>query len=224
MVGSSRPKIILSAAVSIDGKIASVAGDSQLSSRDDITRLHRLRSKVDAILVGINTVLADDPLLTVRRAAVGAQKTENPARIVLDSKARIPVNSKIIETSGQIQTIIAVSQRAPQRNLQRLQQSKAKVVVAGTESVDLKALLDIILDMGIGTILVEGGGTINWEFVRQDLFDEIIVTVSPFLLGGRSAVSFVEGAGFPNVSDSPTIRLKSVRRLQNHLVLSYVHV
>lgn len=223
-MAGSRPRIILSAAVSIDGRIASVTGDSCLSSRQDIARLHRLRGTVDAILVGINTVLADDPQLTVRHGATGAKKTKDPARIVLDSGARTPPGSRIIKTSGQVPTIIAVSRRAPRRNLQRLQKSGAEIIVAGTESVDIVVLLDRLSCMGLDTILVEGGGSVNWEFVHKKLFDEIIVTVSPFLLGGKSAVSLVEGEGFLTVTDSPAMSLKSVRRLQDHLVLSYVRV
>ena len=97
------PYVILSAAISIDGKISTKIGDSKLSSKSDSVRLHRLRSKVDAILIGKNTLLQDDPLLTVRYT-----KGKNPIRIILDSTGSIPTNSKIIKTSNDVQTIIAV--------------------------------------------------------------------------------------------------------------------
>ena len=102
----SRPKVILSAAVSLDGKIATRTGDSKLSSKKDKKRLHKLRSKVDAILVGRNTVQRDDPLLTVRLV-----KGKNPTRIILDSLGTIPSNSKIIKTCKKVPSIIAVSKK-----------------------------------------------------------------------------------------------------------------
>ena len=220
-MAGSRPRIILSGAVSIDGRIASTMGDSRLSSEQDIARLHRLRGRVDAILVGINTVISDDPLLTVRHA--GRKKPGRPpARIILDSRGRIPSSSRIIKTSGEIPTIIAVSEKAPPGSLRRLRRSPAELMVAGGDLVDIRMLLERISGRGINTVLVEGGGTVNWEFVREDLFDEVVVTVSPFLLGGREAVPLVGGAGFPGVSDSPKLRLRSARRMQDHVVLSYV--
>src|SRR5574339_480471 len=100
----SRPYIILNAAITIDGKIASKTGDSKLSSKKDVIRVHKLRSNVDAILVGRNTIKRDNPLLTVRYA-----KGKNPIRIILDSKGSIPINSKIFQTSKKIPTIIATS-------------------------------------------------------------------------------------------------------------------
>jgi 2,5-diamino-6-(ribosylamino)-4(3H)-pyrimidinone 5'-phosphate reductase len=102
----SRPHIILSAAISVDGKIATKTGDSKLSSKQDSIRLHKLRSKVDAILVGKNTVAIDDPLLTVRHT-----KGKNPIRIVLDSKGTLSDKSKILQTSDKIKTIIVVSKK-----------------------------------------------------------------------------------------------------------------
>ena len=98
----SNPYVILSAAISIDGKISTITGDSKLSSKKDHIRLHKLRSKVDAILIGKNTLLQDDPILTVRYT-----KGKNPIRIILDSKGTIPINSRIIKTSNEIPTIIA---------------------------------------------------------------------------------------------------------------------
>ena len=213
------PYVILSAAISIDGKISTKIGDSKLSSKSDSVRLHRLRSKVDAILIGKNTLLQDDPLLTVRYT-----KGKNPIRIILDSTGSIPTNSRIIKTSNDVQTIIAVSKKINKKNLLRLQKLPVEVIVAGENSINLKLLLKKLSSKKIKTILVEGGGTVNWEFIKNNLFNELIITLSPFLIGGTDAISFVEGKGFAKISNSPNLKLKSIKRLKSYLVLNYVKV
>ena len=218
-MGKSKPYVILSAATSVDGKIATRTGDSQLSSKQDTVRLHKLRTKVDAILIGKNTVLQDNPLLTVRYT-----KGKNPIRIVLDSRGTIPKKSKILQTSNEIPTIIAVSKKISKENSEKLSKFPVEVIFAGSNSVNVKLLLKKLLDKKIKRILVEGGGTINWEFIKHNLFDEVIVTLSPVLIGGVNAISFVEGMGFGKISNSPNLRIKSIKRLENHLVLSYSKV
>jgi len=215
----SNPYIILSAAISIDGKISTRVGDSKLSSKEDIIRLHKLRSKVDAILIGKNTLLQDDPLLTVRYT-----KGKNPIRIILDSKGTISKNSKIIKTSNDNLTIIAVSKKISKINLLKLQKLPVEIIVSGENSINLKLLLKKLASKKIKTILVEGGGTVNWEFIKNNLFNELIVTLSPFLIGGNDAISFVEGKGFAKISNSPNLKLKSIKRLKNYLVLNYAKV
>jgi len=215
----SKPFVILSAATSIDGKIATRIGSSHFSSMQDIVRLHKLRSKVDAILVGKNTVLFDNPMLTVRYT-----KGKNPIRIILDSKGSLSKNSKILQTSNKIPTIIAVSEIIPKTNLKKLRQFPVEIIITGKKSVNLKSLLKKLSDKKIKTILVEGGGTINWEFIKNNLFDELVVTISPFLIGGNDAISFIQGKGFTKITESPKLRLKSIKRLKNHLVLHYEKV
>ena len=213
------PHVILSAAISIDGKISTRVGDSKLSSKEDSVRLHKLRSKVDAILIGKNTLLQDNPLLTVRYT-----KGKNPIRIILDSKGTIPINSKIIKTSNEIPTIIVVSKKISKINLLKLQKLPIEIIVAGKNSINLKLLLKKLSSKKIKTILVEGGGTVNWEFIKNNLFNELIITLSPFLVGGNNAISFVEGQGFAKISNSPKLKLKSIKRLKNYLVLNYTKV
>lgn len=215
----SKPYVILSAAISVDGKIATRTGDSKLSSKQDSVRLHKLRSKVDAILVGKNTVLQDNPLLTVRYT-----KGKNPIRIILDSKGTIPKTSKILQTSNKIPTIIAVSKKISKANYNKLHKFPVEIIFAGKNSVNIKLLLKKLSDKKINTILVEGGGTVNWDFIKNNLFDELIITLSPFLIGGNDAVSFVGGQGFARISNSSNLRLKLIKRLKNHLVLYYVKV
>ena len=216
---NSRPFVILSAATSIDGKIATKIGDSKLSSKQDSIRLHKLRSKVDAILVGKNTVLVDDPLLTVRHT-IG----KNPIRIILDSNGTIPEKSKILQTCNKIETIIVVSKKITKSNLKKLNKFPLEIITAGEKSVNLKLLLRKLSQKNIKSILVEGGGTTNWEFIKHNIFDELIITLAPFIIGGIDSISFVEGQGFPKISKSPNLRLKSTTRLKNHLVLHYAKV
>ena len=215
----SNPYVILSAAISIDGKISTITGDSKLSSKKDHIRLHKLRSKVDAILIGKNTLLQDDPILTVRYT-----KGKNPIRIILDSKGTIPINSRIIKTSNEIPTIIAVSKKISKINLLKLKKLPIEIITAGENSVNLKLLMKKLSTKKIKTILVEGGATVNWEFIKNDLFNELIVTLSPFLIGGTDSISFVEGKGFAKISNSPNLKLKSTKRLKNYLVLNYIKV
>ena len=215
----SRPYVILSAAISVDGKIATKTGNSELSSKEDRIRLHKLRSKVDAILIGKNTLLKDDPLLNVRYS-----KGKNPIRIILDSKGIIPNHSKILQTSNNIPTIIAVSKKISKANYSKLRNFPVDVIVVGENSVNIKSLLKKLANQKIQNILVEGGGSINWEFIEKNLFDEMIITVSPFLIGGSNSTSFVQGKGFSKISNSPNLTIKSVKKLKNHLVLRYVRV
>ena len=212
----SRPHVILSAAVSVDGKIATKTGDSKLSSKIDKIRVHKLRSNVDAILIGRNTLQRDNPLLTVRHA-----KGKNPIRIVLDSKGTIPSTSKILKTCNKIPTIIAVSKKINQKNFSRLKKFPVEIILVGEKKVNLKKLLSHLARKKIKTLLVEGGGTINWEFIKQDFFDEIIITIVPFLIGGKKATTLVNGNGFSLVVQSPKLKLRKIKSQRNEIVLHY---
>lgn len=212
----SRPRVILSAAVTIDGKIATRTGDSKLSSKRDKIRVHKIRSKVDAILVGIKTVQKDDSILTVRYA-----KGKNPIRVVLDSKGTISSQSRILKTCSKIPTIIAISKAATKKNIKRLSKYPVEILISGEKKVNVKKLLKFLLRKKIKRILLEGGGTINWEFVNQGLIDEIIITITPFLVGGKDAISLVEGKGFQKISKSKKFKLLKSIRMGNELVLHY---
>ena len=199
----SRPKVILSAAMTLDGKIATKTGDSKLSSIQDKVRIHKLRSKVDAILVGSNTIKRDDPLLTVRHT-----KGKNPLRIILDSKANIDQKSQIIKTCKKIPTIIAVSKKASKKNIDKLKKYPLEIIITGNKLVNIKNLLRILSKKKIKTLLVEGGGTVNWEFVKQGLVDEIIITITPYLIGGKNAITLVEGEGYSLIQKATKLKLK----------------
>ena len=210
------PKIILSAAISIDGKIATRTGDSKLSSKKDLTRLHKLRSQVDAIIIGKNTVNKDNPLLTVRYS-----KGKNPIRIILDSHGTISNKSKILQTSNKVKTIIVVSKKITKKNLQKLKKFSVEIIIVGENQVNIKSLIKILSKRKIKTILLEGGGTINWEFIKNNLVDEFFITITPFILGGKDAITLVQGEGFDKITKSHKLRLNGIKRLENDLLLHY---
>jgi len=210
----SRPYVILSAAISIDGKIATRTGRSNLSSKKDLVRVHTLRKSVDAILIGKNTVKVDNPSLTVRHV-----KGKNPIRVILDPTGSLSTESKVIKTAKKTPTILVVSENAS-RNVENLVAKGAQVIRCGKKKINIKKLLQILGKRGIKRIVVEGGGTTNWYFFKEKLVDEIIITVTPYVLGGSTAISLVEGIGFANISNS--FKLKKIKKIQNELVLHYV--
>ncbi len=212
----SRPKVILSAAMTLDGKIATKTGDSKLSSKQDKIRIHKLRSKVDAILVGSNTVKRDNPFLTVRHT-----KGKNPLRIILDSKANIDKKSQIIKTCKKIPTIIAVSKKASKKNIDKLKKHPLEIIITGNKLVNIKNLLRILSKKKIKTLLVEGGGTVNWEFIKQDLVDEIIITITPYIIGGKNSITLVDGEGFSIIKKATKLKLKKTCKSGNEIVLYY---
>jgi 2,5-diamino-6-(ribosylamino)-4(3H)-pyrimidinone 5'-phosphate reductase len=212
----SRPHVILSAGLSLDGKIATRTGDSKLSSKKDIVRVHKLRASVDAILVGKRTMMIDNPSLTVKYA-----RGKSPIRIILDSKGSIKPDSKIVKTCRKFPTIIVVSEKISKKNFARLQSYNLEVLKCGQNRIDLKKLLQILLTRNIKKLLVEGGGTTNWSFFKEKLVDEVIVTLTPFILGGKDATSLVQGEGFAKISQACSLTLKKVYRMKNELILHY---
>ena len=230
-------KIVINAATSIDGKIATVNGDTKISSALDLKRVHGLRRKADVILVGISTVINDDPLLTIRYG-MNKKGTKNPIRIIIDSRARIPLHSKIVKTANQIETRVVVTSKAPFKNLKKLEERGLKIIVLdqrttkdgecgedkrkdNEEKVDLKKLFDQLENEGISNVLVEGGGEINWSIIKNNLFDEIIVTISPLIIGGKKAISLVGGEGYKSINESVKIKLSRVQKKSNGEIILY---
>jgi len=230
-------KIILNAATSIDGKIATVNGDTKISSVLDLKRVHGLRRETDVILVGISTVINDDPLLTIRYG-MNKKGTKNPIRIIIDSKARIPLHSKIVKTANQIETRLVVTSKAPSKNLKKLEERGLKIIVLdqGTkedrenrenkrkdnrEKVDLKKLFNQLEKEGISNVLVEGGGEINWSIIKDNLFDEMIITISPLIIGGKRAISLVGGEGYKTINESVKIKLSRIQKKSNGEIILY---
>lgn len=238
-MAASRPRVILSAAASIDGRIAASPRDSRLSSPADMRRVHRLRAGCDAIVVGRRTVDADDPLLTARpfrpapagRGGAGGrqrQQRRQPLRVVISARAAVPLESRLVGTAASVPTLVACSAAAPRRAVSALEKRSVGVFAAGARSVDLRALLGHLHGLGARTVLLEGGGETNWRFVRLGLVDEIRLAVAPVVIGGGGAgagrsIPLVGGAGFPTVAGSARFRLASARRLagSDEIVLAY---
>lgn len=202
---TGRPFIVMKMAMSLDGKIATAAGESQWITGEASRRYgHRLRDIYDGILVGIGTVLADDPSLTTRLAD---RPGKNPVRIILDSHARTPLSAKIL-TDGQAQTIIAVAEDAPEDRVAAIRTVGAEVLAVGKGKVDLRALLAELGQREITSVLVEGGGHINDAFLRAGLVDKVHAFIAPMMIGGREALTPVGGIGFPKLSEA--VRLEGL--------------
>ena len=204
--------------MTIDGKIATNLGDSKISTKQDLRRLHRLRSSVDAVIIGISTVIADNPRLTARLVK---RHGTTPVRIIVDSIGRIPLDSKILKSASKINTIVAVTKRASDERVDKIKSAGAIVIVAGTKTVDLKELFFILKKMGFNKILVEGGGELNWSILQLGIVNELMVTVAPRIVGGRTATTLVEGDGYDRISDGIKMELIKVSRQNNGEVVLY---
>jgi len=211
-----RPHITLSGAITLDGKLATRTGDSKLSTKKDKIRVYKLRSKVDAIIIGKNTAKTDDPLLSTHNI-----KGKNPIRVILDSNGTLDTNSRIIKTCSEIPTIIAVSKKAKPKNLEKLKKFPITILICGNDKINIKNLLKILKQKKIKNILLEGGGITNWTFIKENLVDDIIITVTPYLVGGNTATTLVDGIGFSKIVGSTRLKLKNVRKVKNEIILHY---
>lgn len=195
-----RPYVIVNVAVSADGKLSTrERRQVKISGKDDFDRVDELKAGCDAIMVGIGTVLADDPSLTVKSdaridARVMNGKPEHPVRIVIDSKGRTPPDAKILHKGPGLR-IIAVSDMASEGDVTALKQH-AKVIHAGGEFVDLLILLEKLHELGINRLMVEGGGTLIWGLLSAGLVDELLVFVGNIIIGGKDAPTLADGTGY----------------------------
>jgi diaminohydroxyphosphoribosylaminopyrimidine deaminase/5-amino-6-(5-phosphoribosylamino)uracil reductase len=214
LVKTGRPWVILKWAQSLDGLIATRTGDSKWIS-DEACRAHahRMRGRVDAILVGVNTVLRDDPQLTCRAATARRIAT----RIVLDSQLRTPAAASIVRTALKIPTWIVCGPHAPRRRESRLVAAGCLVhrLPTGHAGVDLPALLNLLGARGMANMLVEGGGRVLGEFVDQRLADEFQIYTAPILVGGADAIGALHARGAGRIQDAARLRVLESRRIGN---------
>lgn len=217
-----KPYVILNAAMTLDGKIATETGSSNISGKEDLIRVHELRKEVDAIMVGINTVIADDPRLTVHK--IESKKEDNPIRVVVDGKGRIPIESRI--TNDDAPTIIAVSDDYKSDltagdKYQVLKNKSVDFFFAGEKQVDLVKLMDYLYEKGVKTLMLEGGSTLNFSMIKDGLIDEIRICVAPMVVGGVNAISLFGGDGFMTMDESVKLELVDSFSCGKDLVLKY---
>ena len=196
------PFVTAKFACSLDGKISTVGGESQWISCEESRKFsHHLRDINDAIMVGVRTILADNPSLTTRLV-----EGKNPVRVIVDSLARTPIDSKIIR-DGRAKTILAVTKNAPPEKISALKNFGVEIIETDGEKVDLKFLMNELAEREITSILVEGGGTLHFSMLKENLVDKVFAFIAPKILGGNNALTAVEGAGFEKLSD--VVRLKN---------------
>lgn len=193
-ITTKRPYVILKAAMSLDGKIATKTGESfWITSIEARKKAHHLRNIVDGIIIGVNSAIKDNPELTVREFE---GKTKNPKKIVLDPMARININSKILKIEPE-NAIIVVSNKAPKQKIKKLKAKKANIIVA--KSAKGRFNLDLLLkDLGerkITSILIEGGGNTNALAIASGIVDKVVFFIAPKLIGGEKAKTPLEGEG-----------------------------
>lgn len=200
--------------MSVDGKIAFSDGrPAKLSNAEDVARVHELRAEADAILVGLGTVLKDDPRLTVKPEHA---KGKNPLRIVLDSDGKTPDHAHVLD--GSAETLIATTLDCTREF------ARAQVFRAGKDEVDLVAFLEHLTQRGVKTLLVEGGSTVIWSFLRQHLADELKVFVASSVLGGHAAPTLAGGPGVRSLEEGFRLNLVKAERLGDGLLLEYTVV
>lgn len=220
-----RPFVFVNIAMSADGKISTKERRQvRISGNEDYLRVDRIKAESDAIMVGIGTVLADNPSLTVKSPELRAErraagKDENPIRIVVDGGGRTPPDADILH-KGSGKRIVAVSEKASQKAVANLRQY-AGVVVGGEEAVDLRGLLEELHRQGVRRLMVEGGGTLIWTLFEQGLVDELQAFVGNIVIGGKDAPTPADGAGFLREEDFPRLRLIEAVRLDDGLLVRW---
>jgi len=220
---STRPFVFINAAMSADGKIATIERkQTRISGSLDFDRVDELRATSDAIMVGIGTVLSDNPSLTVKSAARREKRRtlgldENPTRIVVDSSARTPIDADIFK-KGAGRKIIAVSESAPKEKVKELSKA-AHIIVAGEKTIDLEKLVVELKSRGINRLMVEGGATLNWGLISAGLVDEIYTFIGNIIIGGRTAPTLVDGEGF--VGGFCRMELLSCERMEDGVLIRW---
>lgn len=194
------PFVVMKYAMTLDGKIAAYTGDSKWitgeSAREEV---HKLRNKVSGIMVGIGTVLQDNPSLTCR-----IQGGISPKRIIVDSNLRIPLSSNVLTIKDETLTIIATTKKASQEKIQILKDNGAEVLIVEDINgrVNLQALMKRLGEMGIDSILLEGGSTLNYSAIEQGIVDKVQAYIASKIIGGESAKTPIGGKGKPLMSES----------------------
>ena len=205
-------KVIINCAASVDGKIALPSREqTRISGEEDIARVHRLRARVDAILVGVGTILTDDPKLTVKEKYA---KGRNPIRVVLDSGLRVPESALVL--GGAAPTLIFNSVKNGRMGSAELVRCPEK-----NGKLDLHCVIDELEKRGVRTLMVEGGGTVIWNFLKEGMADELNVFVGDMVIGGRDSPTLADGEGAVSVEDIVRLKFIEAKRMEGGILLRY---
>ena len=217
--------VVVNAATSADGKLSTrERRQVPISGPEDFTRVDRLRAENDAVMVGVGTVLADDPRLGLDDQELIAERETRgdppePARVVADSRARTPPDARVLD--GSARTYLLVSDAAPDERLAELERETVRIVRAGRERVDLRAALDALEADGVRQVMVEGGGELLFSLFSLDLVDELSLYLGSLVIGGREAPTLADGEGFLSDSEFSDLTLRGVERVDDGVLLRY---
>jgi len=213
----NKPYIVINCAMSADGKIALPnRKQMRISSKEDIERMYKLRSECDAILVGIETILSDDPKLTVKERYV--KNPKQPLRVVLDSKGRTPKNALVVDNSAN--TLIFTTKG----NEKQYYGNHIEVVGCKADNeghIDIVEALNLLYEKGIKKLLIEGGGTVIWSFLKKRLVDDLYVYIGPYVIGGKNTPTMADGEGIRNIEEVLSLRIVDVTRLSSGILVHY---
>jgi len=219
-----KPFVFINAAMSIDGKISTVERiQIKISNELDRERVDKLRAESDAILVGMNTVVGDDPKLTVKSEKLRKERLkkglpENPIKIAVGNLNRMKLSSDFLDY-GNAEKIIFTTEKSDKRKAGKLRK-KSEVYVLGETKVNLHRMMEILHEKGIRKLMVEGGGTINFELLRERLVDEIYVAIAPKIFGGKTAPTLADGDGF-RADKILNLEFLGLEKLEDVVVLRY---
>lgn len=220
---SGRPFVGLKFAATLDGKIAAGGGDSQwITGAESRRRGHLLRQAYDAVAVGAGTVIADDPELTARPND-GRRSNRQPLRVVVDGRLRVGAGARVFDSGLPGRTLLATTSSADRRRGRTLRQSGVDIrAFPGDRRIDIVGLLESLAADGVSSVLVEGGGDLGWSFVSSGTVDQVYAFLAPKLVGGRGAVSAVDGEGFADLAGALQLRFVSRRTLGDDVLLEAV--
>lgn len=218
-ISTKLPWVAMKTAMTLDGKIATRTGDSKwITGAEARAYVHELRHRFMAILVGIGTVVADDPLLNCRIEGRGVRQ---PIRVVVDSNARLSLDSQLVKTAGEYRTIVAHTRFAPEERVKALRETGVEMLLCKEKEglVDVRNLLELLGLSGIDSILLEGGGSLNYTFLSEGLADELYAFIAPKIVGGMNAKTPVEGAGMEKMADAINLELENVLNIGHDVLL-----
>ena len=224
-IATKTPFVVMKYAMTLDGKIACATGDSKwVTGEIARTQVHRMRGRYRGIMVGIGTVLADDPMLNCR-----VEGGVDPVRIICDSNLHIPTESQIVKTASDIETIVACSQEAleserKQEKIRRLKEAGIQIIgTEGAHGVNLVELMKKLGGQNIDSILLEGGGTLNASALEDGIVNKVYAYIAGTLIGGMDARSPVEGMGIDRMADAITLQNVEIEKLgDDFCIVGYV--